>query len=100
MDQEWAEGGILRGGRSVYRRSRGREEPVETIITLGPVSKAKADRHAQDVLPIIDDIRAGGISTLEGIAAELNARGILTAQDAQWYPTTVRNLLARSDRLL
>ena len=42
--------------------------------------KAKADRHAQDVLPIIDDIRAAGISTLQGIAAELNERGILTAR--------------------
>ena len=32
--------------------------------------KAKADRHAQDVLPIIDDIKAAGITTLEGIAHE------------------------------
>ena len=93
MDQEWAEGGILIGRRSVYRRSRAR-------ASIRGREGTKADRHAQDVLPIIDDIRAGGISTLKGIAGELNARGILTAQDAQWYPTTVRNLLARSDRLL
>ena len=32
---------------------------------------------------------------MHGIAAELNARGILTARGGQWYATTVRNLLAR-----
>ena len=58
--------------------------------------QAKADRHAQDALPIVDDIRAGGIRGLKGIAAELNDRGILTARNGKWYPTTVKNLLARS----
>jgi hypothetical protein len=62
--------------------------------------KAKAERHAQDVLPIVDDIKAAGISTLLGIAAQLTERGILTARRRQWYPTTVRNLLRRSGRLL
>jgi hypothetical protein len=52
------------------------------------------------VLPIIEDITTAGIQTLLGIATELNARGILTARKGQWYPTTVKNLLARSDRLL
>ena len=57
--------------------------------------RAKADRHAEDVLPIVEDIKAAGITTLHGIAAELNERGILTARDGQWHPTTVRNLLSR-----
>jgi len=58
--------------------------------------KANADRHAQDVLPIVQDIQSGGITSLRSIAAELNARGILTARKGQWYPTTVRNLLNRA----
>jgi hypothetical protein len=57
--------------------------------------KTKADKFAQDVMPIIDDIRAGGITSLRGISIELNKRGILTAFGHQWYPTTVRSLLAR-----
>lgn len=61
--------------------------------------KAKADRLAQEVLPVVDDIRTAGITTLQGIAAELNERGILTARKGHWYATTVRNLLARSGRL-
>jgi hypothetical protein len=32
------------------------------------------------VLPVIEDIRAAGISSLKGIAAELNSRGILTGR--------------------
>ena len=48
-----------------------------------------------------DHIRTAGITTLQGIAAELNERGILTARKGgHWYATTLRNLLARSARLL
>jgi hypothetical protein len=42
--------------------------------------KAAADKFARDVLPIIKDIRAGGITTLTGIAAELHDRGIETVR--------------------
>jgi hypothetical protein len=58
--------------------------------------KTRANTRARDVLPIIEDIRASGITGLNGIAAELNRRGILTARGARWWPTTVRNLLARA----
>ena len=57
--------------------------------------KTRADTRARDVLPIIEDIRASGITGLNGIAAELNSRGILTARGARWWPSTVKNLLAR-----
>jgi DNA invertase Pin-like site-specific DNA recombinase len=81
------------GARALQRAGKGNGAAVAEI-------KARADRHAQDVLPIVDDIRATGITTLLGIAAELNDRGILTARSGRWYPTTVRNLVARSGRLL
>ena len=58
--------------------------------------KQTADRYAADILPIIDDVRASGITSLAGIAAELNARGILTARSGQWYAATVRNVLRRT----
>jgi len=81
------------GARALLRPGKGNTAAVAEGI-------AKADRHALDVLPIIEDIRSAGIAGLRGIAAELNARGILTARSGQWYPMTVRNLLARSGRLL
>lgn len=59
-------------------------------------NRARAARFAANVLPVVRAIRAAGVSTLEGIAAALNARGIKTARGAVWYASTVRNLLARA----
>jgi DNA invertase Pin-like site-specific DNA recombinase len=56
------------------------------------VNKARALTHAENVLPVIEQIRAGGAS-LRQIAAELNARGITTARGGKWYATTVRNII-------
>jgi DNA invertase Pin-like site-specific DNA recombinase len=58
--------------------------------------KSSADLHAARVLPVIEDLRAAGTVSLHAIAAELNARGILTARNGKWYPTSVRNLLGRT----
>lgn len=57
--------------------------------------KAGADAFAANVLPIVQHIQAAGIDTLDGIAKALNARGIKTARGGKWYPTTVKNLMAR-----
>jgi DNA invertase Pin-like site-specific DNA recombinase len=81
------------GARALQRAAKGNMAAVAEV-------KARADRHAQDVLPIIDDIRSVGDAGLRRIAEELNTRGILTARNAQWHPTTVRNLLVRSGRLI
>lgn len=56
------------------------------------VNKARALAHAENVLPVVKQIRAGGAS-LRQAAAELNARGIKTARGGKWHATTVRNLI-------
>jgi DNA invertase Pin-like site-specific DNA recombinase len=61
------------------------------------VNRARADRFAANVLPVVRQIQAAGITSLHGIADALNARGIRTARGGQWYGTTVRNLLARTE---
>ncbi|MDC2992997.1 recombinase family protein [bacterium] len=55
----------------------------------------RADKGAAEILPIIDGIRAVGITTLDGIADALNKRGVATARGGQWYPSTVRRILMR-----
>jgi DNA invertase Pin-like site-specific DNA recombinase len=57
------------------------------------VNTARALTHAKNVLPVVEQIRAGGAS-LRQIAAELNARSIRTARGGKWYAATVRNILA------
>ena len=62
------------------------------------VRMQQADAFAANVLPIIRDIEAAGVTTLQGIADALNARGIKTARGGTWHPTTVRNVLRRQLR--
>ncbi len=56
-----------------------------------------ADRFAANVVPVIRDIERAGVTTLQGIADALSARGIRTARGRRWYATTVRNVLDRAD---
>jgi DNA invertase Pin-like site-specific DNA recombinase len=58
------------------------------------VSEA-ADGHARNILPIIHQMQAAGLTTLQALADALNARGIRTARGGAWHNSTVRNLLAR-----
>ena len=56
---------------------------------------AKADAHADAVMPTIREVQAAGAGSLREIAAALNARGIATARGGKWEATTVRNVLRR-----
>jgi DNA invertase Pin-like site-specific DNA recombinase len=51
-----------------------------------------ADTFCLNVAPIVMQIRATGIHTLQGIADALTARGIQTTRGGRWHPATVRNL--------
>ena len=57
---------------------------------------AKADAHAATVRPMVEAIRAEGVTTLQGIAAELDRRGVLCARGGSYDATRVRRLLART----
>jgi DNA invertase Pin-like site-specific DNA recombinase len=60
------------------------------------VLRAKADRHAANVLPIIAEIQRTGATTLRAIAHALNKRGISTPRGRQWEAMSVKNTLARA----
>lgn len=49
---------------------RGNDEAVDAI-------KAKADEKAQDLMPLIEELKELGVTSLRGIAHELNHKGIL-----------------------
>jgi hypothetical protein len=58
--------------------------------------KARADRAAADLAPIIAELRAAGITSLNGSADALNARGVPTAAGSRhWYAAQVSRMLAR-----
>jgi DNA invertase Pin-like site-specific DNA recombinase len=60
------------------------------------VQSTEADRFAANVMPIVETIKASGITSLAGIARALNARGLRSARGARWHVSTVANLLSRS----
>jgi hypothetical protein len=58
--------------------------------------KVRANRAGADLAPIIAELRAAGITSLTGIAAALEARGVPTpAGSGHWRAVQVRRLLAR-----
>jgi hypothetical protein len=61
------------------------------------VIKGEAERAAGNVLPIINEVRRAGATSLRQIAEALNSRGISTPRGGVWYATSVRNVLARAN---
>src|SRR5260221_10577750 len=59
------------------RRRIGRQVAIKIL-------KERADAKAIELAPIIADIRASGVSSMNGIARELNKRGITTNRRGKW----------------
>ena len=61
------------------------------------VRKVREDAvaRADSLRSIVEDVRAGGVTSVRGIAEEMNRRGILTPRGAGWHPTSVGRLLER-----
>src|SRR5271169_1959913 len=78
--------GVVLGGPKL---AKARESAVASI-------KASADQHAANILPVIQEIRRSGATSLHQIAEALNARGITTPRGGQWHASSVRNVLKRA----
>jgi hypothetical protein len=60
------------------------------------VRRARADKAAADLAPVIAELRAAGVTSLRGIATALNKQRIPTvAGSGRWYHAQVGRLLAR-----
>jgi DNA invertase Pin-like site-specific DNA recombinase len=59
-------------------------------------NKAIADKFAANTKPIIEQMKASGVTSLRAIARALNARGVATARGGQWTPVQVSNVLRRA----
>jgi hypothetical protein len=67
-----------------------------TRDSFGEKRRARAERAAADLAPVIAELRAAGVATLRGIAEAFNSRGIPTARGAGvWDATRVSRVLAR-----
>jgi DNA invertase Pin-like site-specific DNA recombinase len=80
--------GVKLGGRieNLKNADLGRERGAA-------VRREKAASRTADLLPVIDIIRAEGVTSATGIAKALNARGIPATRGGQWQAVQVQRIL-------
>jgi DNA invertase Pin-like site-specific DNA recombinase len=74
----------------------GNPRAAEASVLAGEAKRANADAFAANVLPIVHQLQAAGVTTLAAIAEALNARGVKTARGGDWHASSVRNILLRA----
>jgi hypothetical protein len=63
------------------------------------VCQARAAERAAKLAPIIDELKAAGITSLSGTAAAFNARGVLTPTGRRfWSSSQIAQLLRRLEK--
>ena len=82
------ERGVKLGG------DRGNIRAVSAKGRLAALEKRRkaARQRAEDLAPIIAELRAHGVTSLGGIAASLNARGVPAARGGKWTAVQVQRL--------
>ena len=88
--------GVVLGGQ------RGSLDRMEAIGRKGNVASAAVRSEAvakrnQDLMPVIEGIRADGVTSPQKIADALNAMGITAPRRGTWSPVQVRRVLARTN---
>ena len=58
--------------------------------------QASAARHAQNIMPLITAMQISGISTLAGIARELNSRGAKSPRGGRWHASTIQRIITQN----
>lgn len=65
-------------------------------IESAKVRKAKAQSRASDYIPIIETIKADGITTLAAIADAMNLRNVPAPRGGRWQATQVKRVIDQS----
>jgi DNA invertase Pin-like site-specific DNA recombinase len=77
--------------RGVYL---GAVDPVRQVRLMNEGSRRAKVEFRQKIVPTIEEIKATGVATLQGIADCLNRRGIKTRTGKSFLPGTVSSILA------
>lgn len=83
-----ARGRVLGGHRGVVPSDTDRAKAADAV-------KAKAARAAHGIMPLIEELKAMGVTSLNGIAAQLNEWGHRTPRGGDWTATAVKRTMAR-----
>ena len=101
-DPTWPIGGYPEAAETFTRAALAAANARGPVVgNLGSLARGRrtriqrAAKRAADLAPIIQAIKAEGITGTTGIAAALNARGVPAARGGQWRAIQVRRVLAR-----
>jgi DNA invertase Pin-like site-specific DNA recombinase len=67
----------------------------EASAKANAAAQEAAERFAANVVPIMKQIQASGVTGFRGVARALTARGVKTARGGQWTARAVINVLER-----
>jgi len=70
-------------------KARGVELGRYGKTVLAPRNRSAAVKRAKDLLPILAELAASGVTTTRAIAQALNDRGVLTPAGKHWHQTSV-----------
>lgn len=88
---------IKASGRKLGNPSGKHGGTKKTALHASQANVSCANARAHDLGDVIVDARQRGYTTLQSIADHLNSLGIATPRGGVWYPTSVKNLIARLD---
>jgi DNA invertase Pin-like site-specific DNA recombinase len=86
--------GVKLGGDRGYRPASA-PDWSKGVPAASAARSQRADHAAHALVPVIEDIRQEGASSLGSIAAALNERGVSSPRGGLWTATAVRRVLAR-----
>ncbi|MCU1249508.1 MAG: Resolvase domain protein [Edaphobacter sp.] len=87
--------GVRLGGQRGSLDRMGRMAQKGNVVSAA-VRRAATAKRNDDLLPVIDDIRAAGLTSPQQIADGLNQRGIAAARGGAWSAVQVRRVLSAS----
>ena len=77
-------------------RRLGTPDPKGAVKRMHAALESKTARFAANVVPIIREVQAGGHTSHNAIAGQLNARKVATARGGRWTHVQVRLILDRA----
>ena len=70
--------------------------PPRAHLAAAEARIARADERAAKLAPLVKELQAAGVTSLNGIATALNARGVPTPRGRdRWHPNQVARVLKR-----
>ena len=71
----------------------GNPNPGPSLVRARAARSAAAQKTAENLAPVIQSIKASGVTSLRGLADALNARGLPAPAGGRWFPATVNRVL-------